>query len=62
MPTESGDQKILGNLRKLIDFVAADPNYNPANSKIAIAATGDALHVRTGRDHEHKTQKRLRTK
>lgn len=37
MPTESGDMKLLGNFRKLIDFVSADPNYNPANSKIAIA-------------------------
>ncbi len=37
MPSESGDQKLLGNFRKLIDFVAADPNYNPANPKIAVA-------------------------
>lgn len=37
MPTESGDQKVLGNLRKLIDFVSADPNYNPANVKIKVA-------------------------
>lgn len=34
MPSESGDQKVLGNFRKLIDFVSADPNYNPANPKI----------------------------
>lgn len=37
MPTESGDQKVLGNLRKLIDFVSAEPNYNPANAKIKVA-------------------------
>lgn len=35
MASESGDQKLLGNLRKLIDFVSADPNYNPANEKIS---------------------------
>lgn len=34
MPSESGDMKLLGNFRKLIDFVSADPNYNPANTKI----------------------------
>lgn len=38
MPSESGDQKLLGNLRKLIDFVSADPNYNPANTKIGVPA------------------------
>ena len=41
MPTESGDQKLLGNYRQLIDFVSADPNYNPANTiitKTALAA------------------------
>lgn len=37
MPSESGDQKLLGNLRKLIDFVSADSNYNPANSRIKVA-------------------------
>jgi len=37
MPSESGDMKLLGNFRKLTDFVSADPNYNPANQKIAIA-------------------------
>lgn len=37
MPTESGDQKLLGNLRKLIDFVSAEPNYNPANAEIKVA-------------------------
>jgi hypothetical protein len=29
--------KLLGNFRTLIDFVSADPNYNPANSRIKIA-------------------------
>ena len=37
MPSESGDMKLLGNFRKLIDFVSADPNYDPANERIAIA-------------------------
>ena len=32
MATESGDKKLLGNFRKLIDEVSADPNYNPANT------------------------------
>ena len=38
MPTESGDQKLLGNYRKLIDLVSADANYNPANADITKAA------------------------
>jgi hypothetical protein len=29
MPAESGDNKLLGNFRKLVDIVYADPNYNP---------------------------------
>jgi len=38
MPTESGDQKLLGNYRRLIDLVSADTNYNPANADITKAA------------------------
>ena len=38
MATESGDKKLLGNFRKLIDQASADPNYNPANPKLAKAA------------------------
>jgi hypothetical protein len=38
MATESGDKKLLGNFRKLIDEVSADPNYNPANSKLKTSA------------------------
>jgi len=38
MATESGDQKLLGNYRKLIDQVSADANYNPANADITKAA------------------------
>jgi hypothetical protein len=38
MPTESGDAKLLGNFRKLIDHVSADPNYNPSNP--ALTKTG----------------------
>jgi len=34
MTTESGDKKLLGNFRKLIDEVSADSNYNPANAKL----------------------------
>jgi hypothetical protein len=36
MTTESGDKKLLGNFRKLIDEVSADPAYNPANDKLKI--------------------------
>lgn len=37
MPTESGDMKLLGNFRKLIDHVSADPAYNPSNPTITKA-------------------------
>lgn len=37
MANEAGDKKLLGNFRKLIDFVSADPNYNPANTKLTVA-------------------------
>lgn len=37
MPTESGDNKLLGNFRKLIEAVSAEPNYNPANPAITKA-------------------------
>lgn len=36
--SESGDNKVIGNFRKLIDEVAADPAYNPANAKHKIPA------------------------
>lgn len=34
MTTESGDKKLLGNFRKLIDEVSADSSYNPGNAKL----------------------------
>jgi hypothetical protein len=34
MPTESGDMKLLGNFRNLIDFVTAETGFKPANAKI----------------------------
>jgi hypothetical protein len=34
MPGESGDLKLLGNFRKLIDLVSADPNYKPSNATL----------------------------
>lgn len=37
MPTESGDNKLLGNFRKLVELVSGDPNYNPANAAITRA-------------------------
>lgn len=36
--SESGDNKILGNFRKLIDECAAEPAYNPGNTKHKIPA------------------------
>lgn len=38
MPTEGGHLKVLGNFRKLIEFVSADANYNPSNTKITKTA------------------------
>lgn len=38
MPTETGDNKIIGNFRKLIDEVSADSAYNPANTKLKLTA------------------------
>jgi hypothetical protein len=38
MPSESGDMKLLGNFRQLIDQVSADTSYNPANVVLAKTA------------------------
>jgi hypothetical protein len=38
MANESGDLKLLGNFRKLIDFVSADTHYNPGNADITKTA------------------------
>jgi hypothetical protein len=38
MSTESGDNKVIGNFRKLIDEAAAEPAYDPANNKHKIPA------------------------
>ena len=38
MPTESGDMKLLGNFRNLVDFVTAETGFKPANDKIKSAA------------------------
>lgn len=38
MTTESGDNKLIGNFRKLIDELTADAGYNPANAKLKILA------------------------
>jgi hypothetical protein len=34
MTSESGDKKLLGNFRKLIDHVSAEANYKPANDDL----------------------------
>jgi len=41
MPNEAGDMKLLGNFRKLIDYVSADSTYNPSNSALAKTALED---------------------
>jgi len=38
MTNESGDLKLLGNFRKLIDLVSADTAYKPANATLKPAA------------------------
>lgn len=38
MANESGDAKLIGNFSKLIELVSADPNYNPANTKLKVAS------------------------
>jgi hypothetical protein len=38
MTTESGDRKLIGNFRKLIDEVSADSDYNPANTVLKLTA------------------------
>lgn len=36
--SESGDKKLIGNFRKLIDEVAVEPAYNPGNNKHKVPA------------------------
>lgn len=38
MTTEAGDMKVIGNFRKLIDWVSADPNYKPSNAALTVIA------------------------
>jgi hypothetical protein len=38
MANESGDMKLLGNFSKLIELIATDSNYNPANPKLKVPA------------------------
>jgi hypothetical protein len=38
MPSESGDMKLLGNFRQLINHVSAETNYKPANADLKPAA------------------------
>src|ERR1043165_816644 len=38
MSTETGDKKLLGNFRKLIDEVSAESEYNPANTRLKVTA------------------------
>ena len=41
MPNEAGDMKLIGNFRKEIDYVSADPTYNPSNAALAKSALED---------------------
>src|SRR5258706_4778421 len=38
MQNGTGDMKVLGNFRRLIDQVSADQGYNPSNASLAKAA------------------------
>ena len=38
MPSETGDMKVLGNFRKLIDQVSGDSNYTPSNPSLSKTA------------------------
>jgi len=40
MANESGDLKLLGNFRKLIDLVSAEANYKPSNATLVPTALG----------------------
>lgn len=38
MTTEAGNMKVIGNFRKLIDWVSAEANYKPSNDSLKAAA------------------------
>ena len=38
MANETGDMKLLGNFRKLIDRVKSDSKYQPTNQVLTVAA------------------------
>ncbi|HEV7474770.1 MAG TPA: hypothetical protein VGN90_12025 [Pyrinomonadaceae bacterium] len=38
MANEAGDAKLIGNFSKLIELVSANPDYNPANTKLKVPA------------------------
>lgn len=38
MTTEAGDMKVIGNFRKLIDWVSAEANYKPSNDSLKAVA------------------------
>lgn len=38
MSSESGDMKLLGNFRKLIDLVSGEPSYKPSNTSLKSSA------------------------
>ncbi len=56
MPSESGEIKLLGNLRKPVDFVSADSNYNPADLQPTETTRETLLHVETDRQAQPALQ------
>lgn len=48
MPNETGDMKILGNFRRLIDFAMADAQYAPGNNDLKITMLEDYLTAARG--------------
>jgi hypothetical protein len=67
MTTEGGHLKVLSNFHKLIEFVSADPNYNPSNPLIIVSAlqaketaTSAAMDDVANKNAPHKTATRER--
>jgi hypothetical protein len=62
MPTESGDMKLLGNFRKLIDHVSGETTYKPSHADLkppALEARYTAAQAATQDVHDAQSQSRL---
>lgn len=51
--SEPGDNKVIGNFRKLIDEVSADPGYDPANDKLKVTALETQYTAGDGSDRSY---------